>query len=238
MKGRIKRTQEVSRVILPIIGKIKVGIKEKSRNGTEYPKSVDYFVACGKYAALFNAAYGEKPQTIQIVFPDDNAENVCSERYEYRDDKGALIASGDGETFNVWNGKEYVTLLASDYPNLMQSIQQRYPRRHGRQDGDNWDIVLTITFIIPFVRGVGGVWQFTTKGAASTIPNIRNTFDAMLEQRGKVRGVIFDLSVQFAKSQKPGINSRYPVVTIVPNESEANLKKIKEAFQPIRIENK
>ena len=115
MKGRIKRPEaQQSRLILPRVGQIKIGIK----NANGYPQSVDYFIPTGKYAGLFTQAYGEKPQTIQIVFPDDDPAKVCNERYEYRDDDGRLIAAGDGDTFQVWDGKKYETLTTEKYPNL------------------------------------------------------------------------------------------------------------------------
>lgn len=236
MKGRINRpTPGVKRVVLPRVGFVKVGLKEVGKNGKEYPKSVDYFIPTGKYAGLFTQAYGEKPQTIQIVFPDDDPEKVCNEMYEYRDDDGRRIAYGDGETFFVWNGKQYCQYSTKDYPNLMAGVAEKHPNRSVMNGGDGWIVTLTVTFIIPLVRGVGGVWQFTTKGTASTIPNIRDTFDAILEEKKFVKGIIFDMNVQFAVSQKPGDRSRYPVVTIVPNESEGNLFAVKEAFKPIKL---
>lgn len=233
MKGRIinRPAAERNHLVLPRVGFVKVGYKDEKG----YPCSTDYFMANGKYAALFNKAYGDKPQTIQIVFPSDDPEQVCCERYEYRDDEGRLLATGDGQTFKCWNGKEYQELSVTDYPNLMQSIEKRYPNKQYKRNGEGWNIILTLNFIIPCVRGVAGVWQYTTRGTASTIPNIRDTFDAVLENKGFVKGVLFDMNVQFAKSQKPGDKSRYPVVTIVPNESEENLKKVKEAYQPIKL---
>lgn len=227
MKGRIIRNEMINRLSLPIIGKIKIGIKDDRG----LPKSIDYFVSTGKYAGLFTKAYGEKPQTIQIVFSDDDAEKVCRERYEYRNDQGDLIASGDGETFEVWDGKKYQTLTTEQYPNLMHSIEARYPNKLYQRTGEGWQIILTLNFIIPCVRGVAGVWQFSTKGTASTIPQIRDVFDAMLQAKGYVMGIIFDLNVQFAKSQKPGDKSRYPVVSMIPNESEENVAKIRAAYQ-------
>lgn len=238
MKGRIninRPTTGIQRVVLPRVGFIKVGYKEKAANGKEYPKSVDYFIPTGKYAGLFTKAYGEKPQTIQIVFSDDAPEKVCNEMYEYRDDAGRRIAYGDGETFFVWNGKQYCQYSTKDYPNLMAWVAEKRPNRAVLNGGDGWIVTLTVTFIIPLVRGVGGVWQFTTKGTASTIPNIRDTFDAILQEKGFVKGIIFDMNVQFAVSQKPGDRSRYPVVTIVPNESEGNLFAVKEAFKPVQL---
>lgn len=236
MKGRINRpTPGVKRVVLPRVGFIKVGYKEKAANGKEYPKSVDYFIPTGKYAGLFTKAYGQKPQTIQIVFPDDDPEKVCNEMYEYRDGDGRRIAYGDGETFFVWNGKQYCQYSTKDHPNLMSGVAEKHPNRSVKNGGDGWTVILTVTFIIPLVRGVGGVWQFTTKGTASTIPNIRDTFDAILQEKGFVKGIIFDMNVQFAVSQKPGDRYRYPVVTIIPNESESNLFKVSEALKPINL---
>lgn len=230
-QGRIKRPDaDRGRLILPRVGFIKIGMK----NANGYPQSVDYFIPVGKYAGLFTQAYGEKPQTIQIVFPDDDPTKVCNEQYEYRDDDGRLIASGDGETFKVWDGKKYEPLTITDYPNLMPSISKRYPNKAVQKGGDGWVVTLTLTFIIPLVRGIAGVWQFTTKGTASTIPAIRETFDGMLAERGFCKGVIFDLNVQFVTTQKPGDKSRFPVVSLVPNESADNVLKVKKAWEPIK----
>lgn len=80
MKGRIMRNEPINRISLPIIGKIKVGIKDEKG----LPKSIDYFVSTGKYAGLFNQAYGDKPQTIQIVFVYDEPGKSCKEEYQYR----------------------------------------------------------------------------------------------------------------------------------------------------------
>lgn len=226
MNGRIARPAE-KQLQWPIVGKIKIGMK--SERG--FPMSVDYFIPQGKYASLFTQAYGEKPQTIQVVFPSDEAEQVCRENYEYRDDSGALVARGDGETFEIWSEKscKYETCSASEYPDIMQIVKKRYP---SKQD---WCVKLTALFILPLVRGIAGIWQFETKGKASSVQNVANTFDLMLNERGFVKGVIFDLNVQFAKSQKPNQKNRYPVVSLVPNESETNLRLIQAAKEPIKI---
>lgn len=229
MQARIKRPSGEVKLPFPRIGLIKTGYKD----GRGYPKSTNYFIPSGKYAGLFNQAYGEKTDTIQIVFPDDNPGLVCIERYEYRDDDGRLYAKGDGESFDVWDGKVYQKLTLTEYPDLMKAVQKRCPTKKSKKNGDGWEVVLTLNFIIPLVKGVAGYWSYTTKGEASSIPQIRELFDAVLEERGFVRGVLFDLSVQFAKSNKPGVNSKYPVVSLIPNESEENLKKF-EGFNGIK----
>lgn len=232
--GRIYRPEQGAGILeLPEIGRLHIGKKQMGQNGREYPVSVDYFIPSGKYAGLFTTALGEKPQTIQIIFPDDSPEKVCNERYEYRDDKGALVAHGDGKIFEIWDGKKYAPYSIAQYPDIMQQITAKNPKKTLREDYDGWDIVLTMRFIVPSVRGVVGVWQFSTKGKASSIRNIRESFDGVQQMRGTVTGTVFDLSVQFAKSNKPGVNSRYPVVSLIANDTR--LVEIQKMLQSTEI---
>ena len=226
MGGRIIRPEQgVGILEFPEIGRLHIGKKQMGQNGKEYPVSVDYFIPSGKYAGLFTDALGEKPSTIQVIFPSDDAGKVCNERFEYRDNAGALVARGDGQVFEIWDGKKYAPYSVAQYPDIMEQITAKNPTKRG---AENWDIVLTMRVIIPAVRGVVGVWQFSTKGKASSIRNIRESFDAVQMMRGTVTGTVFDLSVQFAKSNKPGVNSRYPVVSLVANDNR--IAEIQEAL--------
>lgn len=227
MGGRIYREARSKVLELPEVGRLRIGKKEAGRNGKEHPVSVDYFIAAGKYADMFHRALGERPSTVQIVFPSDDAEAVCNERYEYRDDKGALVASGDGKTFRVWTGQKYDVFGTDEYPDIMEQIAHNNPTKRG---DENWDIVLTLRFIIPSVRGIVGVWQFSTKGKASSVKNIRNSFDGVQQLRGTVTQTVFDLSVAFAKSNKPDTNSKYPVVSLVANDTR--IEEIRQTLQP------
>ena len=224
--GRIYRPEQTSVLDLPEIGRLHIGKKEIGRNGKEYPTSVDYFIPSGKYAGMFVNALGEKPNTIQIIFPSDDAEKVCNERFEYRDDKGALVAKGDGRRFEVWTGQKYDVFETDEYPDIMDQIAANNPVKRA----ENWDITLTLRFIVPAVRGVVGVWQFSTKGKASSVKNIRDSFDAVRKMRGTVCQTVFDLSVAFAKSNKPGVNSRYPVVSLIANDTR--IEEIRKAIAP------
>lgn len=230
MKGRIARPEQATQLELPEIGRLHIGMKTTNKYGKEIPTSVDYFIAAGKYAPLFTQAFGEKPNTITIIFPDDDAEKVCNERYEYRNEKGELVARGDGETFEIWDGKRYAPYNVAQYPDIMEQVAKNNPKKPRSETDNGWDVTLTLRFIIPAVRGVVGVWQFSTKGSASSIKNIRNSFDGVQGMRGTVRNTVFDLSVAFAKSNKPGQNSRYPVVSLVANDNRVD--EIKAALAP------
>lgn len=230
MSGRIINKEKGKRLPLPALGHIACGEKILSRNGKEIPHSLDYFKASGDYAKYFHEVYGEKPTRIQVVFPSDDADLVCNEYYELRDSQGKKVATGDGETFKVWSDKikDYKTLTTEQYPNIMDMVQKQY--------GGEWKITLKLTFLLPKVRGIMVLWTLTTKGSASSIPQVRDTFDSMLEQNGKVAGVIFDLIVKMHTSDKPGASSKYPVISLVPNEGEENVRMVTESRKPIMIE--
>ena len=217
MGGRIYRPEQGAAILeLPEIGRLHIGKKQMGQNGREYPVSVDYFIPAGKYAGMFTQALGEKPQTIQIIFPDDDPAKVCNERFVYRDDKGALVARGDGRIFEIWDGKKYAPYSVENYPDIWDQIIRNNPTKRG---ADNWDVELTLRFIVPAIRGVVGVWVLNTKGRASSVKNLRDSFDSVQAMRGTVTTSVFDLSVHFHKSNKPNQNSRYPVLELVCNDN-------------------
>lgn len=226
MNARIKREPTTSRLPFPIIGKVKCGMK--SEKG--YPMSVDYFVPSGKYEHLFKEAYGDKPNTIQVVFPTEDTSLVCREEYELRDTQGKLVAKGDGENFKVWSEKSsaYVDVSTETMPNVMEVVAKRNPR-------SEWKVTLTLNFLIPKIRGIMGAWQFTTKASASSIPSIVEYFDMFQQTNGHISGVIFDLSVKMHTSNKPNDRSHYPVVSLVANESLENLKMANDARKPLEL---
>lgn len=234
MSGRILRPNTNDSILeLPEIGRIGIGEKRLSQNGKEYPVALDYFKARGVYAPAFEKAFESsdgKPNVIQVIFPDDDPEKVCNERYELRDGSGALVASGDGQVFQVWNGKKYVEYSAAEHPDIMERLAARYPRKPKDENDNGWDITLTMRFIIPAVRGIVGVWQLTTKGAASSVRNIRESFDAVQAMRKTVTGTVFDLAVKFAKSNKPGVTSRYPVISLTANDQR--FEEMRELLKP------
>lgn len=228
MGGRIVRNEPDAAILeLPEIGRLHIGKKQAGQNGREYPVSVDYFIPSGKYAGMFTAALGERPQTIQVIFPDDNPAISCNERFIYRDDRGALVARGDGRIFEIWDGQKYAPYSIEQYPDIWKQIIEKNPTKRGN---DNWDVELTLRFIIPAIRGIVGVWSLTTKGAASSVKNLRESFDAIQTMRGTVTTSVFDLSVHFHKSNKPNQNSRYPVLELICNDNR--IGEIRELLKP------
>lgn len=233
MAGRIKRSEPLKVTRLNTEGTIKIG--QKSERG--YPMALDYFTIDPKnpYAKLFHDAYGEKPSTIQIVFPRDEEELVCTEFYELRDNAGKLVAEGDGYEFRVFKSSlgEYQIFNTDSVPNLMEALANRYPK-------SKWTTNLRLTFRLALLPMCGALFSLTTKGAASSVNALRDAFDEMKERNGKVSGVIFDLSVKIHTSNAPGKNSRYPVLSLTANECRDNVERVlmaKQEAKQILIEN-
>ena len=107
---RYTRVAGVSdRRLLPRIGKIRLGVKVQGQKG-EYPKEVDYFVIDepAKDAApqeresydRFRKVYGKEPKALEIVIPDENADNVFPQAYKMYGKSTGLKCTGDGATAN------------------------------------------------------------------------------------------------------------------------------------------
>jgi hypothetical protein len=224
-KGRIEKIEVTNK--LPVIGKIKVG--EKNEKG--YPKSLDYFKPFGKYESLFYSAFPDKPNIIPIIFISDNLEDVCFERMELRNSKGDLFAKGDGKFFEVFNEskKEYEKFHIKDHIDIL--------KRTSDKTGTKWMRVLTLRFLIPQIKGIMGLWQLETKADKSSIDQIINTFDYVMNNAGTVTRIMFDLAVIKHKSQKPNDPSAYPVISLIPNISESNLQLLKEFSESGKLNN-
>lgn len=233
--SRIKKfgEEEPEHTKLNRLGKIKVGEKTEPANGQKsYPKALDYFVATGKYADKFRDVYGEKPTEIGVVFVTDNLSDACNERFELRDNKGALIGSGDGVTFKLWNKEltkyEPFEIKKEEDKKVLQSFANKFKTANYEA---KWYSVLTLQFVIPKIKDVFGVWVFETRGVMSSIPNIRDTFDNIQRFAGTVVNIPFDLIVQKVKSQKPGDTRTYPVVNLIPNISTDKMDDVKSFLQ-------
>lgn len=211
MSGRIVK-QHSGTGKLPLIGRIKVGMKTQNEKGVEYPTSLDYFRPTGKYADKFTAVFGDKPNKIGIVFITDDLTEACNQ-YFASWEKGKLWGEGDGETFRVWDKDKYVDNVPKDDPRV-KAIK-------------GWAEYTRLRFVVPAIKDVLGYWEFVTKGSKSSIPGIISTFDFIKERAGTVMGFPFDLTVTKAQGYSPGAARNYPVVQLIPNRGEENISAIR-----------
>lgn len=237
--GRIlaRREPETYGGGLPLLGRLKVGMKVKNDKGKEYPTSIDYFRATGKYAPVFHQVYGEKPSKVQLVFFSNDPKDVCSERYVVRDQAGKLLAEGDGQSWRVWSPKaaDYVFVpKPGDDAVTLEKIEEIYCNEKMK---GKLSIELNLSFILLKLPSVLGMWQLSTRGSKSSIPAIRSTFDRVKEMAGFVTNIPFDLLVEKVKGNRPGASTVFPVISLVPNVSQENVELLAgfmESGQKIR----
>lgn len=202
---------------LGVVGKIKIGEKVETTPGKSRPVSLDYFKpdAPEQYARFFSEYYGGKPTKITVVFLSNDMNEVCRNFYELRDGEGKRLAYGDGNTFFVAtrqgdNTVKDVVVTPENPQSWMDETEKRA--------GGKWRERLILRFAIPALPLLG-VWEFSTHGSGSTIPNIIGTIDTMQQMAGRIAGIPFDLIIEKVKSDKAGSKSVYPVVKIIPNIS-------------------
>jgi len=87
----IKGISEIVR--LPLLGKIRLGIKEEDADGILYPTPTDYFVCPDEVKKVF----GERPRELRIMFPTEDREQWASQYLRCYSESGSLICRGDGE---------------------------------------------------------------------------------------------------------------------------------------------
>jgi len=142
-------------VRLPRMGKIRLG--EKVNDG-QYPKALDYFrveedggITSEKAARAFHNIYGEKPNVIDIMFPDEDIERFFPQFYTAYTKRGK-ICQGDGKTARRWTSEDDTRQLV-DIP--CQGLQcEWYMAKKCRR-------LATLQIILPKVPGLG-VWQIST----------------------------------------------------------------------------
>lgn len=165
---------------LPRLGKIRLGIKEKTTvpckckgknpdkkpmltcrvcEGTGYvfrPKEVDYFVCPPEVQAI----YGEKPKELPIMFPVEN-EEVFFQQWYMRYGYGVLKCIGDGINARTWDEEK------NGFRTIPCPCEQLEDKRCMRQ--------ALLQFLLYEVPGAG-VWQINT-GSKNSIVDINSGID-------------------------------------------------------------
>jgi len=214
----------------------RIGIGKIDRDSDKpFPVSTDYFIPRGNFVDQFTAMFGDKPAQLPIWFTSDNDEFVCNERLEIRDKAGNLYGFGNGQEFSFYNAstKNYSLkssiqqrpTLLNDTVAFLQKGATAEQSRHIK-----WRAVLYLRFSLQGFPLLG-YWQYSTRGAESSIPAIREAFDSCKKTFGTTRYIPFMLTVKKVKSNKPGVNRQFAVVSLVPMISFENGFKLAQALQ-------
>lgn len=195
---------------LPRVGKIHLGIKEKSqKSDTSYPKAVEWFEvhespSTGPDAvAAFKEVYGDRPTELDIVFPSDDDLQFADANYKAYSQTHGLICKGDGEQadarwdidFNEPNAARPTGITSGTWANrntkrwerlTIPCLAEACPMQ--RLNPPRCKAVMNLQFFLPRVRGFG-IWQIDT-GSWHAIQNVRNNIELIkVATGGRIRGL-------------------------------------------------
>ena len=202
---------------MPRLGKIHLGVKKtEKKDGTPcqpYPSEVEYFVCPPEVQAVF----GEKPTSLRIMFPVEDAEKFFPQFYK-RYTVNLLQCKGDGEKAQCW---------AEDGSGLKE-----VPCPCAYLDSGECKQIGIIQFLLPDVPGFG-VYQITTSSKNSII-DINSGIDMVRNVCGRIRMIPLILKrekmeIQRIESGKPKKSSHYTLKIAL--DEKATLRQLQESAQ-------
>lgn len=213
-------------------GRFRKGIKLQSKNGTEYPKEVDYFVFKEKegleskgYAEKIAELFGDKPKRLKIFFPPNDISEIWSTGYEAYANK-AVIAMSDGEVIQYLVDNEANKILVYDGvlqegENLPESLS------HLKVEGS------TVYFNAKANKGKGDVVGYTagTKRKEiymSPVSRLRFMLDGIMEP------VYFMLITQIKRDRDTLRSQLDAIITMAEMTGRPNLGGIKADLYRIK----
>lgn len=159
---------------LPRLGKIKLGKKQKTQKGTEYPIQTKYFVCPENIQEI----YGPEPQELDIMFPLNDTEIVFPQ-YLKQYGKTGLKCKGDGKTAMAMIG----------------GILKEKTCTPGASECAGCKPIGVLNVILPKVPGFG-VWQVWTS-SWNSIVNLNSSIDMIKAMTGgKIAFIPLKLKLQ------------------------------------------
>ena len=200
---------------LPRLGIIKVGEMSGNR-----PKSLDYFRCTGSHSNLFHSTFGDKPKSLDIIFPvdsniDDPYDQAGAIIHDYRCYKGPkrLWCRGDGKT----------KAMRSDY-NTQKIIEVSCPCEKLDKECNEQ---LIASFMLLELEAIG-VFQIWSKGF-HTGSNFINQLRIVKSMAGTFTLIPMTMAVEMESSiGLDGKTKRYPVVNITAKASMPQLLSVKQ----------
>jgi len=182
--------QEVEdRVGMPVLGKIRLGIKKQAKSGNEYPVSVPHFVL--RDAPDVAKQYGETPTELDVIFLSDNEEEVIPYYYKLfaggsKDKAGNTVG---GKLMCKGDGREADHFAARD------AISRVVPKRECKvKDCVDWGRgckqMMNVMVWIP-TASMGGVYQIDTSSWSSIHSFVKQIKFIKKALNGRLTGVPF-----------------------------------------------
>ena len=213
----IKGISEIVR--LPRLGKIRLGIKLQTDEGTEYPSPTDYFVCPDEVKKVF----GEKPKELQIMFPTEDEKQWASQYLRCYSETGDLICRGDGE-IAVARVETIGRERSSRYKPITKLLEMPCdPDRCPCYQKGYCHRVLNLQFLLPDCPGLG-VYQLDTTSFYSIV-NVNSGIKLIRGTCGRVSMIPLSLKLIEQEVKPEGIEKTVQVLSLTGRYSLAEIQK-------------
>jgi len=228
---------------LPILGKIRLGVRKESAKGSLYPSDVEYFVL--KDAPGVAQVYGEDPTELDIIFISDDLNQNIPTWYKWyaagtTNSKGEaiggkLLCMGNGPLSEIVNGETVITPGTALYykgrdPNNRAVIPTRPCLAEGCPDwvddkgNKKCRQTMQVICILPRVSLYGG-FQIDT-GSWYSIESFHNQLELVRSLNGgSVRFIPFKVvreetaTPYFDTRTQKDVVGRHYIMKLKPNEN-------------------
>ena len=221
---------------LPVIGKIRLGIRKTAQSGNEYPESVPHFVLHD--APEIEKAYGKDPVSIDAFFLTDDINLAIPHWLKWykggsKDKKGNVVggdlqcygegAKGANDDGSLIPGKAWhlakrdpLTRIIPDRECLGPKCPDYYDSRGKVQCGPS----MSVHVFVP-LASMYGIFVIDTKSKTS-IGQFLAQVNMLKDTYGKLKGIPFKIyrdPMSLPVPDKPGTRKTHYILSIKPNES-------------------
>jgi hypothetical protein len=230
-------------VFPPIAGKLKVGEKVPTKNGGQRPKGLDYFIVKFDQPifqnTIGNAFNDAKLSSIPIRFLTNEQSFNIINRLEIRDSAGKLYAYTDLEKIFVANtelkGDAYLDVTEKVLKKY-NSIEEALPDVCAKVSTEKYSAEARECLILRFAFANTGTdmqacLELRTHASKSSIEGIVAAYQ-QAEKESDIKECIFVLSVKMHTSNRSGVASTYPVISMLPIYQNSN-NSTAQLSQPI-----
>lgn len=227
-------------VRLPVIGKIRLGIRKETDRGTEYPESVPHFVLHD--APEVAKVIGDKATEFDCFFLTDDVNEAIPNWYKWygggKRDKNGTIVGGDlkcygegpisiDENGKYTPGKAYHLEKRDAITRVIptrECMGEQCPDFMGTNGRAQCSPSMTVNVFIP-EASLYGIFTIDTKSKVS-ISRFVGQIELIKEQYGKLKGIPFKIfrEPMAMKDPKTGARKTQYILSIKPNEEFFALK--------------
>jgi hypothetical protein len=206
------------KILLPRLGKIRLGVKQETHYGTTLLLPTDHFICPDEVKKVL----GDKPKELRIMFLTEDKEQWASQYLRRYSDSLQLVCRGDGEKAVTHYGMRATDFnAASSAPHMKETACD--PLTCGYYRSGDCRRVMNLQFLLPDCPGFG-VYQLDT-GSFHSIRNVNSALTFIQSVSPRVSMIPLSLQLVEKEVQPEGWPKTVYVLKLTWTESLSELQK-------------